>query len=52
MRPSEIRPDGFRHAASGEAAVLISVRWHCEDSPLKIIYVREIVILKRGKLTR
>jgi len=39
MRAIEMSPDGFRQAASGEAAMLNSVFWHCEDSPLKIIYI-------------
>jgi hypothetical protein len=31
---SEISPDGFKHAALDEAAVLSSALWHCEESPL------------------
>jgi hypothetical protein len=45
VRASEITPDGFRHAASGEAATLSSALWHCEDS-LKTIYQPKIFRLQ------
>jgi len=53
VRPIEMRPDGFRHAASDEAAVLINALWHCEDSDLKNeIYQPNISLQKRSNLRK
>jgi len=59
VRASETRPDGFRHAASGETAVLSSALWHCEDSevdwaaakpaPARTTKVKNIVNLMLSK---